>query len=327
MKKAFKIIGYIVLGLILIGFLGFAYFSYTYPKINPPANVKIEKTQERLERGKYLFNHVAVCVDCHSTRDQTKFAMPIVAGTEGSGGTKVSEEENLPGVVYISNITPAALAAHSDGKLMRAITEGIGTDDRVLFPMMPYMNYKNMDREDLYSIVAYMRTLTPIKKDVPKSSIDFPVNLIVKTLPSDYTPTKRPDKSNPVKYGEYLVKIASCGGCHTPQGEEAAFSGGMEFNLPHATLRTANITPDKEHGIGLWDKEAFIKRFKYYDSDSLKNIPVEKDGFNTAMPWLLYSGMTEEDLGAIYEYLRTIPPSDKKVVKWELKQSMAAAKK
>lgn len=326
MRKAFKIIGYIVLGLVLIGFLGFAYFSYSYPKINPPSDIKIELTKERLERGKYLFNNVAICADCHSTRDVTKFTMPIIPGTEGGGGMKISEEENLPGTVYVSNITPAALSAHSDGEIIRAITEGIGLDERTLFPMMPYLTYNTMDREDLYSIVAYMRTLKPIKNDVPKTTIDFPVNLIIKTMPATYSPEKKPDPKDVLKYGAYLTKIASCGACHTPRGEEAQFSGGMEFNLPQAILRTANITPHKEFGIGSWDKQTFINRFKYYASDSAF-VPVDKDGFNTAMPWSQYAGMSEEDLGAIYEYLRTIPPSDKQVVRWEPKQSMAAVKK
>jgi hypothetical protein len=69
-----------------------------------------------------------------------------------------------------------------------------------------------------------------------------------------------------------------------------------------------NITPDKETGIGLWSKELFIQRFKAYANDSLKYVPVSKDDFNTPMPWIMYAGMTDEDLGAIYDYLRTVKP-------------------
>lgn len=324
MKKFKKILGYGILSLIFLLFLGFVYFSFTYPKVSAPADIKIKATAERLERGKYLFNHVANCVDCHSQRDFTKLTLPIVPGTEGKGGMKLGEELGLPGVIYPSNITPAALTRYTDGELFRAITEGVTKEGRVLFPIMPYMQYSKMDKEDIYSIIAYVRTLAPVENSVPKTSVDFPVNMIIKTLPQPYAGgKKRPSPSDTVEYGKYLTTMADCAGCHTPRGE-AEFSGGMTVKLPGGILRSANITPDKETGIGSWDKETFIARFKFFDSDSAKNIVTDMNGFNTIMPWTTFAGMTREDLGAIYAYLRTVAPVKKNVPKFTAHETAQA---
>ena len=84
--KFLKILGYIIGGVALITIVFVVYFNLSYPKVDPPSNEKVEVTPVRLERGKYLANHVAVCMDCHSTRDWSKYAGPIIAGTLGKGG-------------------------------------------------------------------------------------------------------------------------------------------------------------------------------------------------------------------------------------------------
>ena len=91
-------------------------------------------------------------------------------------------------------------------------------------------------------------------------------------------------------------------------------AGGREFNFPAGIVHSLNITPDAETGIGNWTKDDFIARFKFYDNEDAQNVAVnfEKD-FNTPMPWLMYAGMTREDLGAIYEYLRTVKPVNHRV--------------
>jgi len=81
-------------------------------------------------------------------------------------------------------------------------------------------------------------------------------------------------------------------------------------------VRSANITPDMETGIGKWNKYQFVSKFKQYDNPDAHNIPVKPNDFNTVMPWMMYSGMTEEDLSAIYAYLRTVKPVSNKVVKF-----------
>lgn len=322
MKKLIKI-GAIVLGVLTVLVIsGSVYFNITYPKAVAVPNVKVELTAERIERGKYLANNVAVCMDCHSVRDFSKFSGPMKPGTEGMGGAVFGRELGLPGTIPVKNITPAALGNWSDGEIIRAITSGLNKHGEALFPVMPYTNFINLSKEDLYSIVAYIRTLKPIKNEVDKKELDFPVNFIEKTLPLDaYKPIKSPDKSDLKNYGKYLITIASCSDCHATVKDNAPvagmeYAGGSEIKLPFGIIRAANLTPDVETGIGSWTKEQFIKRFKSMANDDVKNMEMMPGSFNTIMPWTQYGGMTEEDLGAMYEYLQSLKPVKNMVVKF-----------
>ncbi|MBE0539583.1 MAG: c-type cytochrome [Ignavibacterium sp.] len=322
MKKLMKI-GSIIVGVfVLIIIVGSVYFNSTYPKAIPVSKVKVELTAERIERGRYLANNVAMCIDCHSTRDFSKYSGPVVPGTEGKGGEIFGKEMGLPGTIPVKNITPAALGDWTDGEIIRALTSGINKHGEALFPIMPYPNFTIMSEEDLYAVVAYLRTLKPIKNEVGEKSLDFPLNYIVKTLPLDsYKPHKAPNKSDMKAYGEYLVTLASCNHCHTQSkdGEPIPgmeYAGGAQIDLPFGTIRSANLTPDVETGLGSWTKEQFIQRFKSMSSDQVKDMKIEPGSFNTIMPWSLYGGMTEEDLGAIYEYLQSLKPVKNLVVKF-----------
>ena len=320
MKKFIKILG-IIFSVIIIFIVAFViYFNASFPKVDPPSNQVVEATSERLARGKYLANHVTVCIDCHSERDWSMYAGPLVPGSYGKGGELFTEElGGVPGTLYAKNITPAGIGDWTDGELMRLITNGVTKDNTAIFPLMPYLSYNNLTEEDLYSIVAYLRSLEPIENPVPESSLNFPLNFIVKTIPpQSYNPSPEVDKSNRLAYGEYLTKIAACGDCHTPQekGEPIKgleFAGGFEFKFPFGTVRSVNITPDEDTGIGAWDEEDFIDRFKNFDPDSSEAESVEPDEFNTPMPWVMYAGMTREDLASIYEYLRTLKPVNNEV--------------
>jgi mono/diheme cytochrome c family protein len=273
-----------------------------------------------------------MCIDCHSERDWTKYSGPVKPGTEGKGGDKFDENFGFPGTIYVRNITPASLGTWSDGEIIRAITCGVNKKGDALFPVMPYNNLNELSEEDLYSIVAYLKSLKPIKNEIPDKELNFPLNFIEKSLPlKTYIPKESINKSDKINYGKYLVTIASCGDCHTPSVEgkpdfKKQFAGGNEFPLPWGIVRPANITPDIETGIGNWTKEQFIAKFKYYDSESAKNISVAPGEFNSVMPWSLYSGMTEEDLSAIYEYLRTVSPVKNLVQKWTPPQEDVAKK-
>ncbi len=320
MKKLFKFVGYFLGVIVLLLLAGFIYFNSKYPDVDKPKNVKVEITPERIKRGEYLANHVTGCMDCHAIRDWSKFSGPPKPGTMGKGGDKFGKELGFPGTIYAKNITPAGIGSWTDGELIRAITQGVNKDNKALFPLMPYLGLNHLTQNDLYSIVAYIRSLQPLENKVPETELDFPLNLIVKTIPpKTYTPSPEPDRNDPVSYGKYLVTIADCAGCHTPseKGEPKPgmdFAGGQEFIFPQGTLRPANITPDNETGIGKWTKEDFILRFKSFDSDSARNMMVDPNGFNTIMPWTLMAGMTEEDLGDIYSYLRTVKPVNNLVV-------------
>ena len=324
--KKFKKIIFIFLGLVaVLGVSGYVYFNQKFPQEIAVEDIMIEVTPARLERGKYIFNHAAACIDCHSTRDFSKLSGPVKPGTEGMGGEKFDEEMGLPGTFYSRNITPYGVGNWTDGELLRAITEGISKDGTALFPMMPYLVYGKMDKEDIYSVIAYIRTLPSIQNDVPKDIVKFPMSMIMKTIPEKRLFTQKPDiKTDPVAYGEYMLKGASCMDCHAPSNEGEYIegkwmSGGIEFKLPGNTVvRTANLTPDNETGLGLWTKEQFIKRFKQC-TDPAYTTPYKPGEFQTIMPWTVYAGLKEEDLGAIYDYLRSIPAVKNQVEKFSVK--------
>ncbi|MFQ6677416.1 MAG: c-type cytochrome [Fidelibacterota bacterium] len=297
-------------------------------KVGPPEEITVEQTPSRIERGKYLANHVTVCIDCHATRNWNKYSGPIEPGTEGKGGELFDESKGLPGKVYSKNITPYAIGDWSDGELARAITSGVNKAEEALFPIMPYEYYSSLSQEDLFSIVAYIRTLKAAEYTPPKRKLNFPMQYIVRTIPKPSKANPEPVKTDHLAYGKYMTTISGCAGCHTPQdkrGQKIAgmdYAGGFKFPFPNGTVATsANITPDLETGMGNKTKENFIGMFKAYADKEAKNMIVPDGEGNTVMPWTFYAGMTEEDLGAIYDYLMTVKPVKNRVAKFMVSEN------
>lgn len=323
MKKLFRVSLFVIAFLFVGALAGYLYMLKAYPKIGAAQDIKINATPEMVKRGEYLFNNVCGCADCHSSRDFSKYTGPIIPGTLGKGGFEFNEDFGLPGKFYARNITPASLKNWTDGEILRAITEGVSKDGEPLFPLMPFNAFGKMDKNDVYSVIAYLRTLQPIENSIPESKPGFPMKLIMRTLPQKNDFQLIPDKSNTKEYGKYLVNIAGCNDCHTQQvkGEfqmNKYLAGGQEFKLPGGVIvRPANITPEKQTGIGNWTKEIFLQRFRTYSKENFVPTEVKEGEFNTIMPWTLYSGMTDEDLSAIYDYLRTITPIPNSVTKFE----------
>jgi mono/diheme cytochrome c family protein len=326
MKKLLKYSLYGVAALLLAFFLFIFYIVYFMPRV-PVENVKIEITPERVERGRYLAENVSQCMDCHSTRDWAKFSAPTVPGTDGKGGEAFDRSMGFPGNYYAPNITPFHLKDWTDGELFRAITAGVSRDGHALFPVMPYTYYGKMDREDIYSIIAYIRTLSPIEHTAPASNSNFPMNIIINTIPAAGTFSEKPAATDTVNYGKYLVNAAGCAECHTPAKmgqiiEEKMFSGGRYFEMPNGAIISKNITPDKQTGIGSWTEEEFVNRFKAFEnSDHYSAEGLKPGDFNTIMPWANYAKMTNEDLAAIYAYLQTVQPIPNKVEKVFIKKN------
>jgi mono/diheme cytochrome c family protein len=218
----------VVVLLVLVG-AGLVYVLSAYPAVAAAEPIRIASTPERIARGKYLFDHVTVCVDCHSTRDFTRYAGPVVSGTHGKGGEAFTREMDMPGNFYARNITPAALADWTDGEIVRALTAGVNKQGDALFPLMPYLNYGALDREDIEAIVAYMRTLTPIVNHVPARQLDFPMHLIIRTMPQQASFAGRPAPTDRVAYGAYLARMASCADCHTRRSRTAHAGDGLRW--------------------------------------------------------------------------------------------------
>lgn len=310
--KALKVV-LIILGIILILILGATgYIRFFKPNI-PVKDINVTTTPDRVEHGEYLANHVMVCMDCHSVRDWSYFSGPITPGTFGAGGDKFPREMGFPGDFYSPNLTPHHLKDWSDGEIYRAIASGVGKDGKPLFPLMPYLSYGKADIDDIYSVISYLRTLDPIKNDVPDSEVDFPMSLIMHMIPQEPKHQTRPPESDKVAYGKYLATIAACADCHTPfdQGQPVAgmmYAGGREFTLPFGILRAPNITPDIATGIGSWTEEVWMNRFHSYDSIHKLERKKGLTEYNSLMPWNMYAGMKEEDLKAIYAYLKSLDP-------------------
>src|SRR4029079_16324842 len=91
------------------------------------------------------------------------------------------------------NITPdpeSGLGKWTDGKILRAVREGISRDGRPLFPMMPYATFgKHLGDDDALAIIAYLRTLKPIKNVPRRVETVFPSWMVSRAAPQ---PVEKP---------------------------------------------------------------------------------------------------------------------------------------
>jgi mono/diheme cytochrome c family protein len=322
MKRIGK--GLLWLAIVIVVFIaaGLLYLKVALPNVGSAPDINVEATPERIARGEYLARHVTVCIDCHSKRDWTIFSGPPAEGTLGMGGELFDQRFGFPGKYYAKNITPDGISRYTDGEFFRVITTGVTKEGKALFPVMPYLYYGQMDEEDINSVIAYIRTLKSIKNDIPESSSDFPMNFIINTIPGKAHLSKRPEKSDVVSYGKYLVTSAGCIECHTraEKGKLIAgmeFGGGREFPLPDGSMvRSSNITPDQATGIGSWNNETFVYFFHSLSDSLTLNTKLNPGDFNSIMPWTMFGNMSDEDLTAISEYLKTVNPINNKVEKF-----------
>lgn len=313
-----KIIKYLSIAIgtiVLIVVLSVVYIWFSEPDVGEPPLLSLERSPKRIERGEYLANHVAVCMDCHSKRDWSVFSGPIIKGSEGSGGEKFAKEAGFPGTIYSTNLTPYGLSSWTDGEIYRAVTAGVGKDGRALFPVMGYHRFGRMDKEDIHSIIAYLRTLPAIENDVPIADLDFPVSLLNRLSPQPASHQQKPSPDDTIQYGAYLVNAAGCVDCHSRQDQGrivagSEFGGGMEFRQPTGVIRAPNITMHRKTGIGDWTEELFVSRFRGYTDSVYHPQKLSDGGLNSPMPWTMYAGMHIDDLKAIYAYLKSIEPKN-----------------
>ncbi|HTC63936.1 MAG TPA: hypothetical protein VK709_13915 [Candidatus Saccharimonadales bacterium] len=275
------------------------------PSARPLTTRKFESTPQRLARGEYIARNVSDCMDCHAEHDWTAHDAPVLPNTLG-GGQDMNMLKGLPGMVYAPNISAdleTGAGGWSDDQLARAIREGVGHDGQALFPFMPYGGFRSLSEEDVASIIVYLRSLPPVRKQRPPTELIFPVKYLIRTAPEPLdAPVPDPDLSTPEMRGKYLVTIAGCTDCHTPQDDHGQplpnldFSGGFILDGPWGRVASANITPDST-GI---DGDTFMQAVTtgYVNGRKLSQI----------MPWRNYRKMTGEDLNAIYAYLKTLKP-------------------
>lgn len=304
---------YTVTTLVILIVASVGYLTVKPAQTWPVQPREVVDKREALARGKYLVENVAHCQHCHSPMHGNLYAFPTKPDSLFSGTYLMGRAQGLPGEFYTANLTPHNLAKYADEELFRALTQGVAKDGHVMFPMMPYMAYGTMDPNDVWAMIDYLRTLKPIKADHPASVIDFPVSLLVKLGQPAPKPVSLEALKTEAQQGGYLVTIAGCIECHSPENEKhepdmtLAGAGGRKFILPdNSTLVTPNITPHAD-GLGNWSADRFVARFKQYQDTTYKPHEVKPGEKNTYMAWHYFSRMDERDLRSIYAYLKTLP--------------------
>jgi hypothetical protein len=310
----------VVLVLVLAGAV-----IYTYaflPRQRPPPDFTVQSSPEVVQRGEYLVKHVLLCHDCHSERDWSLYSGPAMPPL-GAGRPCMDKNTKavginfgtggFPGRLCIRNITPdveTGIGGWTDGEIVRAMREGVSRNGEALFPIMPWFMYQGLSDEDAAAIIAYLRAQPPVKSFRPDRKLDFPLNIVFRFYPKPLAgPVASPPRSDSVAYGRYLTKIARCEFCHTarvrgqvePQPDRL-FSGGVPFVMGTRTQYSKNLTPHPT-GLGGWTKDMFIGRFRLHTA----SFPVKEED-NSEMDWVAFSGMSDADLGAIWDFLRTLPP-------------------
>ena len=224
---------------------------------------------------------------------------------EMAGGFKF-EEEIFTAVS--SNITPdkgTGIGGWTDAEIITAIREGRRPDGTVIGPPMPVELYRRLSDRDVRAIVAYLRTVKPVRNKVAKSVYKIP-------LPKSYGPpvagvpeVSRPDK---VRYGEYLAgPLGHCIECHTPlvkgrrDYKNRLGAGGFPFHGPWGVVVSTNITPAPDRGIGNWTDQQIINA-------TILGVRPNGGKMNPPMPYDYYKNISPNDLEAIVAYLRSLKP-------------------
>ena len=277
----------------------------------------LQAQESPLERGRYLVTTIMACGNCHTPKDAD--GRPI-AGKELSGGGVGFDVPPYAG--WTANITPdkdTGIGAWTDDEIKRAITHGERPNrgpnaGKPLGPMMAANFFKALLPRDLDAVVAYLRSVPPVRNLVAAPVYRMPTRHdAFAEAERGFTERDLQDKA---RRGAYLATIGHCLECHTPMGERGviqfntalgaggrpfmpAFVKGLPARWQGAVSR--NITPHPEKGIGAWS-DAEVKRAITQG--------VSRDGRKMVEPMAFawYAGMREEDLDAIVAYLRTLPP-------------------
>jgi mono/diheme cytochrome c family protein len=334
-KRVLKILGWvagILAGLIAILFL-FVQLRWDAgdgrlaPSLIAPAD------SATLARGEEIFKYQAHCWSCHGTPGSRDRMVP-------SGGMPFDLSKIGPGfgTFYARNLTPdleTGIGGWTDGEVVQALREGLRKDRSPLFPIMPIDWYHGMADNDVLAVVAYLRTLPPVKNAVPRREPSFIAKAlftfgVVKPKEPVDAAVVAPPRGVTVEYGRYLSNnVADCADCHTPRdlndghffldsmfaGGSIPFGGGAEGPI---FVYARNLTPDRETGIGAWTGEHFLNAV---------TSGMRPDGTVLApiMPYSNYKFWAPEDLQAVYAYLKTLPAVRRTTPAIEYESSLMAA--
>ena len=276
------LVGLIVIVLAVLYFVGGARVNKTYDV--QVASVAASNDAAAVERGRHLVQAVALCQECHGEN------------LEGD----VLEDSFIFGRIMPSNLTSGkggVGSASTDAELARAIRHGITREGKgILF--MPSEHYNAFGDEDLGAIVAYLRSLPPVDNELPKTSAG-PLARVIAVLDSSIFAARVIDHEAPrplspapgvtPEYGEYLAAICSL--CH---GDD--FGGGT---VPGEDVFAPNLTPGGT--LGSWSEADFIKTIRTGVTPGRNRLDEEN------MPWDRFRLMTDDELRAVWTFLRSLP--------------------
>jgi mono/diheme cytochrome c family protein len=293
--------------------------------IRATSTESVQSTPERIERGAYLVNQAMSCGACHTTRERG--ALTGGERTDMVLAGNALEQPKLGLKLWIPNLTSdveTGLGAWSDDEIMRAIRDGVAKDGHFMVPLMPFASYAYVSDEDLRAVVAYLRSMPPVKhaRTIAKNQLGFFFQLLVDQgalahLPArDVPPPARADQDR-LKHGEYVMRLGHCWECHSATASgprdvgESGFLAGWDEpqELPGVgAVYFRNLTPDPETGLG-----------KYTAAQIERALRTGRrlDGKPMAVPMSLFiphlSGLTEEDMGALVAYLMSVPSYTNKI--------------
>lgn len=273
--------------------------SVPLPTLQP---VTAEDDAELVARGEYIVRNAASCGGCHGERGKPDG--PLAGGSEF--------KDWRIGTARASNLTPDAttgLGTWTDAEIVRTLRTGEAKDGRLLAPVMPYDWFSGMSDDDALAVARYLKSETPVAHDVRESpNTTFKLAKALFLGPKHTEQRTAPRRGPTAAYGEYLSQhVALCGECHTPRHglESTADRGRLFAGDAHPPkdfpANPSNLTPDSATGIGRWSEAQFIQTIR-------TGLNPEGDSLSSFMPWHQNRRMTDDDLRAIYRYLRTIRP-------------------
>jgi mono/diheme cytochrome c family protein len=261
------------------------------------------RAESPFERGAYLMRSIVACGNCHTPKGPD---FQPLADQELSGGF-VIEAPVFRAVA--SNITPdpeTGIGGWTDEQIVDAIRNGKRPDGTIIGPPMPIAFYRGMSDADVRAIVAYLRSVRPIRNQVEKSTYKIP-------LPPSYGPVvvhvNDVSAGDRLAYGHYLASaLGHCLDCHTPllptgQNDTTRLgAGGNELPGPgNSVVVSSNLTPGNPKGIAGWSDaqlKAAIRLGHRPDGSALVG-PM-------AFDW--YKNIEDADLDMLVAYLRTLNP-------------------
>lgn len=276
----------------------------------PYPNIKASTDSALIARGRHIVLGPGHCVDCHSTVKNIDSVLRTGQEPALSGGFKFE----LPfGTFYTRNLTSdsaTGIGGMSDGEIARVLRYSIKKNGEAVLPFMPF---QNMSDEDLTAVISYLRSLKPVRKEIPNHEYNVMGRVINAFMIKPSGPTEpiaaSVKEDTTVQFGKHLVMaVANCNECHTKRGPIGEYvgeplAGGTVFEEKgKPALISPNLTPHPSSRIWAWSEQDFIKRFRMG-----RVIPYSH------MPWESFSRMSDVELKAIYKYLKTLKPVDSNV--------------